>query len=96
MTEKNRVVLKGKMKIEHLQKRFGVIAVEKRFATADQVIDALRIQIAEDISTGKHRLIGRIFYEQNLITLSQLNEVLTAMEKAQENDEKCTEKDKHG
>jgi hypothetical protein len=69
------------METEHLEKRFGILAVEKGFITADQVIDALRIQVMEDIEKGKHRLIGRILLEQGLITLSQIEELLNSLGK---------------
>jgi hypothetical protein len=69
------------METQHLEKRFGVLAVEKGFITADQVIEALRIQVMEDIEKGKHRLIGRILLEQGLITLSQIEELLDSLGK---------------
>jgi hypothetical protein len=69
------------METEHLEKRFGVLAVEKGFITADQVIEALRIQVMEDIEKGKHRLIGRILLEQGLITLSQIEKLLDSLGK---------------
>jgi predicted transcriptional regulator len=80
MQEKKQQVLKGKMKIVHLDKRFGVIALEKGFVTADQVVDALKTQVEEDLSSGTHRLIGRILLEKQAITFSQLDEVLVTME----------------
>ena len=55
--------------------------MEKGFITAEQVINALRIQVMEDIEKGKHRLIGRILLEQGLITLSQINDLLSALGK---------------
>lgn len=64
------------METEHLEKRFGILAVEKGFITADQVIEALKVQVTEDIEKGKHRHIGRILLEQGLITLSQINDLL--------------------
>ena len=69
------------METGHLEKRFGVLAVEKGLVTADQVIEALRVQVIEDIEKGRHRLIGRILLEQGLITLSQIEEVLESMGK---------------
>jgi hypothetical protein len=66
------------METDHLEKRFGVLAVEKGLITADQVVEALRIQVSEDLEKGKHRLIGRILLEQGLITLAQIDEVLLA------------------
>ena len=69
------------METEHLEKRFGVLAVERGFVTADQVIEALRIQVTEDMDEGKHRIIGRILLEQGLMTLSEVDEVLGLLEK---------------
>ncbi len=67
------------MDIEHLEKRFGISAVDKGFITSDQVIEALTIQVAEDLSIGTHRPIGRILLESGQITLQQLDEVLKSM-----------------
>jgi len=69
------------METEHLEKRFGILAVEKGFITADQVIEALKIQVMEDIEKGQHRLIGRILLKQGLITLSQIDDLLDSLEK---------------
>jgi hypothetical protein len=67
------------MDIEHLEKRFGITAVAKGFITSDQVIEALTIQVAEDLSIGKHRPIGKILLENELITLQQVDDVLKSM-----------------
>ena len=67
------------MDIEHLEKKFGIAAVDKGFITSDQVIEALTIQVAEDLSIGTHRPIGKILLENELITLPQLYEVLKSM-----------------
>jgi hypothetical protein len=69
------------METVHLEKRFGVLAVEKRFITANQLIDAMRIQVMEDIEKGRHRLVGRILLEEGFITLSQIDDVLKSMGK---------------
>ena len=69
------------METEHLEKRFGVLAVERGFVTAEHVIEALRIQVTEDMDEGKHRIIGRILMEQGLMTLSEVDEVLGLLEK---------------
>ena len=73
------------MEKEHLEKRFGVLAVGKGYVTPDEVIEALRIQVMEDVEKGKHRPIGVVLLEQGLITTSQLIDVLEAMEKIQKN-----------
>ena len=69
------------METEHLEKRFGILAVEKAFVTADHVIEALKIQVIEDMQKGKHRLIGRIFLEQGLMTILQIDKVLASIGK---------------
>jgi hypothetical protein len=69
------------METEHLEKRFGILAVEKGFITADQLIEALKIQVMEDIEKGKHRLVGRILLDQGLITLSQIDDLLESIGK---------------
>jgi hypothetical protein len=69
------------MEREHLEKRFGVIAVDKGLITPDQLIEALKIQVTEDMEKGKHRLIGRILLEQGLITTEQIDEVLDELGK---------------
>lgn len=70
-----------KVETEHLEKRFGISAVQKGFITANQVIEALKIQVTEDVEKGKHRLIGRILLEQGLITLQPIDDVLESMGK---------------
>lgn len=70
--------------LDRLENRFGIIAVEKGFITADQLIKVLKTQIEEDIEKGKHRLIGRILLEQGLITFPQIDEVVEALGKGNE------------
>ncbi len=67
------------MEIEQLEKRFGVTAVKKGFITPDQLVEALAIQVAEDISTGDHDLIGKILFEQGILTMDKIDAVLIAM-----------------
>jgi len=69
------------MEKEHHEKRFGILAAEKGYVTSDQVIEALKIQVMEDVEKGKHRLIGVILLEQGVITTSQLIDVLETMGK---------------
>ncbi len=70
------------MEIEQLEKRFGVTAVKKGFITPDQLVEALAIQVAEDISTGDHDLIGKILFEQGILTMENIDAVLIAMRDA--------------
>ncbi len=69
------------METEHLEKRFGITAIKKGYVSADQFIDALKIQVMEDISTGKHRLVGRILLEQGLMSFEQIEDVLESIGK---------------
>jgi hypothetical protein len=61
-------------------KRFGTVAVEMGFITKEQLLQAMDIQIQEDIETGDHRLIGMILVEIGAMTdRKQVKEVLLAM-----------------
>jgi hypothetical protein len=65
---------------EYDEKRFGVVAVERGFVTIEQVAEAMKVQIIEDMGKGTHRLIGAILLEQGLINEAQLNEVLSILD----------------
>ncbi len=66
---------------DDIELRFGTIAVEKRFVTADQIIDVMKLQITEDIEKRKHRLIGKILLDEGLLSLSQVSIVLETLTK---------------
>ena len=66
--------------MSQFQKRFGFIAVEKGFITADQLVEAFKVQVLEEIEKDKHRLIGAILFEHGFITLPQIDEVLQSMQ----------------
>ncbi|UCF82145.1 MAG: hypothetical protein JSV50_13155 [Desulfobacteraceae bacterium] len=67
------------MEIGPLEKRFGTIAVEKGFITIDQLVEAMDIQVMDNVEKGEHRPIGRILLAQGLLTIPQISEVLAAM-----------------
>ena len=69
------------MTIEVHDKRFGVIAVEKRFITKEQLFEALRIQVEEDLSGKPHTLIGIILIKLGYLTPEQADEILSVMMK---------------
>lgn len=62
-----------------LDKRFGAVAVEKGFVTLENLYEAMKIQISEDLEGTDHRLIGQILWEEGYIKTEQINEVLKAM-----------------
>lgn len=67
-------------KRKDFEMRFGNIAVAKGFITTDQLFEAIKIQVTEEIEEKKHRLIGMILLDQGLMTIEQINEVLEAMD----------------
>lgn len=36
-------------KIDHYEKRFGVVTIEKGFIAADELINGLKVQVQEDV-----------------------------------------------
>lgn len=62
-----------------LDKRFGSVAIDKGFITLEHLIEAMKIQILENLDSSDHRLIGQILWEKGYITTEQINEVLKTM-----------------
>ncbi len=62
--------------IEHYEKRFGLIAIKKGFITEEDLINALTIQIREDVEIGTHRRVGAILLELDIMNANQVEEVL--------------------
>ena len=70
------------MTIEGRDKRFGVIAIDNGFITKDQLVDALRVQVEEDLAGKRpHSLIGVILIRLGHLTREQAEEILLAMRK---------------
>jgi len=63
------------------EKRFGDVAVGKKFITLQQLIQAMTIQVQEEAKTGEHRLLGEILIGMGIMNPSQVNKVLSAMKK---------------
>ena len=66
-------------KIEHFEKRFGIIAIEKGYITAENLLEALKTQVEEDVEYKNHRLIGEILMEKDFITADQIQDVLDSL-----------------
>ena len=66
-------------KIKLYEKRFGNIAIEKGFITSDQLVNALNIQVQEEVDSGRRSLIGQILLELNLMSAGQIKEVLSEL-----------------
>ena len=69
------------MTSEKIEKRFGVFAVEMGFITADQLVEALKIQVTEDLRGDKRRLIGTILLDQGHMTNQQVDDVVLKLMK---------------
>ncbi len=67
------------MAIEDLDQRFGSIAVNKGFISAEQLIEVLTIQVNENLLENKHRIIGTILREKDYLSIEQINEILKEM-----------------
>ena len=61
------------------ENRFGNIAVAKGFITPELLVEAQNNQVIEEISYGKHRLIGKILLEYNYMTPEQIEAVLAGL-----------------
>jgi hypothetical protein len=65
--------------VEGHDKRFGVIAVEKGFITKEQLFEALKIQVEEDVSGKPHTLIGIILIKIGYLTHEEADDVLVTL-----------------
>ena len=72
-------MVKTTRKIEHYEKRFGIIAIERGFISYKDLIEALKVQVGEEIEIGKHRLLGEILLYQDKITARQIDEVVKTL-----------------
>ena len=57
-------------------KRFGQVAVEKKFVTPEQAKQALQEQIEDNLSQKPHRQLGRILLEKGWMNAQQIEVVL--------------------
>ncbi len=67
------------MSMEKRDKRFGFVAVELGFITTDQLFEALKTQVMEEMESGKRQLVGQILFQKGYITSIQIDEVLLYM-----------------
>jgi hypothetical protein len=69
-------------------RRFGTIAVEMGFVTAEDIKEALNEQFNDDLSRRPHRLLGRILVEKGLMSIEEMEAVLEELFKAEKNSQK--------
>jgi hypothetical protein len=66
-------------KIDHYEKQFGIIAIEKGFITSEMLIEALRVQVEDEVEFHTHRLIGEILMEKDYLTAMQIQNILNTI-----------------
>ena len=69
------------MKGQNIEIRFGIVAIDMGFITAEQLIESLRTQVIGDIEQKEHKLIGTILLEMGLVTREQIDKVVEEMAK---------------
>jgi len=67
------------MTLQDLEQRFGATAVGKGYITLDQLMEALQIQVRENIEGKTHRLTGQILRDLGYMTPQQVEVVLSHM-----------------
>jgi hypothetical protein len=60
--------------------RFGKVAIDKGFITMEQMLNAIEVQVKENIAFGTHRKIGMILKQEGHITIAQIEEVLEVLD----------------
>lgn len=79
MTKKKDKTERLNIGIEYPQRRFGVVAMEKGFISADQLWEALVRQRAQDSGLAERRHIGMILKDLGYLSFAQLSEVLQSL-----------------
>lgn len=55
--------------------RFGMVAVQSGFITADKFVEAIAVQLSEDLKGRPHRLIGMILLALGYLTADQVEQI---------------------
>ncbi|HWR59050.1 MAG TPA: hypothetical protein VN328_09200 [Thermodesulfovibrionales bacterium] len=80
MTKKKEKPLKRPVGIDLPERRFGFIAIEKRFIKADQLWEALIKQRAQETGATERRPLGMILKNMGYLSVSQIGEILQTLE----------------
>jgi len=80
MNKKKEKPLKRAMDMDLPQRRFGFIAIEKRFVKADQLWEALIKQRAQETGKAERRPLGMILKDLGYLSVSQIDEILQTLE----------------
>jgi hypothetical protein len=88
MNKKKEKPLKRAMDMDLPQRRFGFIAIEKRFIKADQLWEALIKQRAQETGKGERRPLGMILKDLGYLSVSQIDEILQTLQDEEESKRK--------
>jgi len=80
MTKKKEKPLKRAIGIDLPERRFGFIAIEKRFIKADQLWEALIKQRAQETGGTERRPLGMILKDLGYLSVSQIDEILQTLQ----------------
>jgi len=80
MTKKKEKPLKRASGMDLPERRFGFIAIEKRFIKADQLWEALIKQRAQETGGIERRPLGLILKDLGYLSVSQVNEIIQTLE----------------
>lgn len=59
--------------------RFGKIALDKGYITEEQLYEAIRLQVEDDIKRRPHRVLGRILFEMGVMSTKEIDDVLNEL-----------------
>ncbi len=65
--------------IKRYEKLFAIISMEKGFITPDTFIKALAIQIKEHAENGRYRFVRKIFLDENIMSVKEIDAVCTVI-----------------
>lgn len=65
------------MLLKKIKNRFAALSTKKGLITDEQIIDALKIQVKENIEEKRHRPIGEILMELGYMNKNQVDEILS-------------------
>ena len=88
MNKKKEKPLKRAMDMDLPQRRFGFIAIEKRFIKADQLWEALIKQRAQETGKAERRPLGMILKDLGYLSVSQIDEIVQTLEDEAESKKK--------
>ena len=67
------------VKVKKREKRFGQIAIEKRFITKEQLIEAITCQVKREVGGSGHQHLGSLLQELDYMDEDEVKEVLDVM-----------------